>query len=71
MPELKEKIEQNIEIDVIKDPYMLYETEYDDYIEKEAANNIPEFVRGSLPEEEAARRLETHFDKNMETELQK
>ena len=40
IPKLKEKIEEIVDEDILDNPYLLYETEYDDYIEEK--NEEPE-----------------------------
>ena len=34
IPVLKEKIENIVDKDILNNPYLLYETEYDDYIDE-------------------------------------
>ena len=40
IPKLKEKIEEIVDEDILDNPYLLYETEYDNYIEEK--NEEPE-----------------------------
>ena len=39
IPKLKEEIEEIVDEDILDNPYLLYETEYDDYIEENLIND--------------------------------
>ena len=38
LPDIKEKIESMVHEDVIRNPYMLYDQEYDDYVNMETSS---------------------------------
>ena len=45
LPDMKEKIESMVHEDVIRNPYMLYDQEYDDYVNMEQENAMEKCMK--------------------------
>lgn len=62
LPKMKEKVEEMVHEDVLKNPYMLYEQEYEDYINQLEQDNAMK----KCMERTAARMPERKLDKELE-----
>lgn len=62
LPKMKEKVEEMVHEDVLKNPYMLYEQEYEDYINQLEQDNAMKQCMKRI----AARTPERKLDKELE-----